>query len=88
MVSNGSDATIPYAFDVREIDEITLDESDDSDVGELWTHHYVADRPPAPYAESYIDEEVAPNEIGAVNTVEDGPATEQSDLSIEVKIIF
>ena len=56
-LSHSSDSTIPYALDQDEI-SITIDESSDGEsMGELWTHHYVTDQAPAPYAESLISEE-------------------------------
>ena len=64
------DATLPYVLDLREdvyrvgwtgkVDAGTMsdDEEDlkNGEIGELWTHVYHADRPPAPYAESWKDE--------------------------------
>ena len=54
--SLSSDSTIPYALDQDQM-STTIDESSDVEsVGELWTHHYVTDQAPAPYAESLISE--------------------------------
>ena len=62
-LSHSSDSTIPYALDQDEI-SITIDESSDGEsMGELWTHHYVTDQAPAPYAESLISEESESNHI-------------------------
>jgi len=63
------DATLPYVLDAREevyrvgwtgkVEVETMSDEEDAkdvEIGELWTHVYHADRPPAPYAESWKDE--------------------------------
>ena len=42
--------------------------SDADESRDLWTHHYVADREPAPYAESNVDEIVADSSHEDVET--------------------
>ena len=60
-----SDETIPYC-DERECalsicaSTISLESDSDNDVGELYTHHYIPDGPPAPFSEPFPLEENLP----------------------------
>ena len=84
--SKTSDSTIPYALDRDQI-SITIDESSDEEsAGELWTHHYVTDQAPAPYAESLISEE---NESIHVisEEMDDNGVGEPSDFSNEEECV-
>ena len=51
-------STIPYAEDdFAQLSSFSSRESliEERSLPELWTHYYVPDRPPAPYAESIVD---------------------------------
>ena len=64
-----ADETIPYC-DERECalsfcaSTISLDSDSDSDIGELYTHHFIPDGPPAPFSEPFpLEESLSIHEI-------------------------